>query len=215
VQAGPDGVGRFAATCRLIREKNAAWLAASPTNLTIEHTVRFSEGGAWISIQNAIDDELLRRLSVELDTRALTIYAIDEKILTFSFLHVHRGRTLRELGYTHKQRPDGRDAWTTVAGEREAWEDVLFSPRLMELYRMWAADEVAEACRDRTIKIGHSIPWACDGDVVRDIAERLQLPWNPYDDTFPPATQTEVIPGSPERWKEFHRSQRRPWWKLW
>ena len=215
VQAGGDGPGRFAGTCRLVREKNARWLAASPTNVTTEHTVRISDGAGWVSIQNAIDDELLRQLSVDLDTTALTIHACDEKILSFSYTHVDRGRTLRALAHADNQRPDGNGAWTTVAGEREAWESVLFSPRLMDLYRKYAPGEVADACRDQTIKIGQWIPWACDGSVVREIVERLQLPWNPYEDSFPPAAQTEVIPGSPERWNALHRSPRKPWWKLW
>lgn len=86
----------------------------------------------------------------------------------------------------------------------------------MELYRKYAPDEMPEGCAESRIKPGFSIPWACDAGTVTEIARALQLPWEPIGDRFPPATQTEVIPGSPEeRWKAFYRKYRRPWWKIW
>ena len=100
-------------------------------------------------------------------------------------------------------------------GEPESWETLLFSGRLKDLYLRYAPGEVADGCRGDTIHLDHSIPWACDGKIVGEIVDRLQLPWHPLESDFPPAAQTEMIPGSPDRWRRFHRSARKPWWKLW
>jgi hypothetical protein len=215
VQAGSDGPASFGEICRRLREKNATWLAASPTNLAIEHTVRLSDATPWISIQNVVDDELLAQLSKDLGTTAITIYALDEIRLTFSYRRFEEGGIVRALEYGDGKRPRDRGAWTKVDGEREEWEGLLFSDSLTALYRKYALDEVDEVCPAERIKLGHSIPWACDGETVAQIVERLSLPWRPLDDTFAPASRTEVIPGSPERWQELHRSFRKPWWKLW
>lgn len=105
-----------------------------------------------------------------------------------------------------------------MEGEPEPWEAILFSPRLMELYKKHAPDDVHEGCAENRIKPGCSIPWACDARTVAEIAGALQLPWDPIDNRFPPSTQTEVITRSPERWEAFwqifRREHWRPWWKF-
>jgi hypothetical protein len=96
-----------------------------------------------------------------------------------------------------------------VEGETEPWEAILFSPRRMALYEKRAPDEVGEACADGKINLGFSVPSACDASTVAEIARALQLPWEPMENRFPPATHTEVIPGSPERWRTFWKVFRR------
>jgi len=177
--------------------------------------VRASEGSDWVSIQNALADQLLETISRVLGTTAIMIYVMDEMVLRFSYRHFNNGQAVRILEYVNHGNPKERGKWTKVEGEPEPWEAILFSHRLMELYRKHAPDEVHESCEESKIKPGFSIPWACDASTVADIARALQLPWEPIDNRFSPATQTEVIPGSPERWKAFLRQQRRPWWKFW
>lgn len=215
VRAYPDRATSFRETSRLIRERNASWLAASPTNLAVEHTVRASEGSEWVSIQNAVDDQLLDTISRVLGTVAITIYAIDEKVLRFSYSRFDHGQAVRTLEYADEGNSNDRGKWTKVEGEPERWEALLFSPKLMELYRKYAPDDLHEGCAESKIKRGFSIPWACDAGTIAEISRTLQVPWEPIGDRFPPATQTEVIPGSPERWNAFHRQHRRPWWKFW
>lgn len=197
----------------MLRESNARALAASPTNLVAEHTVRASAGSEWISIENAISDHELETLSRTLSTTAITVYAVDEKLLQFSYVRFEDGRAVRALEYSDDNDED-RGRWTKVEGEPESWEGSLFSPSMMELYAEYAPDEVAEA-RSR-IKSGFSIPWACNARTAAEIARAFQLPWEPLaKDKFPPATNTEIVPGSPERWKAFLGKRRRPWWKFW
>jgi hypothetical protein len=190
-------------------------LAASPANLTIEHTVRTSENSGWISVQNALDDELLATLSRTLGTKSITIYAIDEMVLHFSYRRFDQGNLVRALEYGDDGQPNDRGEWTRVEGAPEPWEALLFSPKLMALYRKYAPDQVQGDPDENAIKPGLSIPWACDAETIGEIASALELPWDPLGDGFPTATKTEVIPGSPERWKAFHRQHARPWWKFW
>jgi hypothetical protein len=203
----------------LLREANASWLAASPTNFTFELTVRTSEGSDWVSIQGALADPMLETISRALCTTAIQIHAMDEMVLRFSYSRFDDGRATRALAYGDDGNPKGRGKWTRVEGEPERWEAILFSPRLMELYEKYAPGEVREACAENRIKPGFAVPWACDGGAIVEIARALQLPWDPTGGKFPPATQTEVIPGSPERWPEplktLLRRHRRPWWKFW
>ena len=217
VRADTDRESSFRETCRLLREDNARVLAASPTSMAIEHTVRASEGCDWISIENAIGDRQLEEISRFLRTTALTVYAVDEKVLRFSYARFEEGRAARALEYLDNGGKLDRGRWTKAEGEPEPWEAILFSPKFMEWYAKRAPDEVKEACAENRIKAGFSIPWACDAGVVAEIARTLQLPWNPIEhDEFPASTNIEVIPGSPERWKAFlRRNEPKPWWKFW
>lgn len=215
IRAHPNRETSFRETCRLLRESNARVLAASSTSTAIEHTVRASEGSEWLSIENAISDYELETISRALSTTAVTVYAVDEKALRFSYARFEDGRAVRALEYSDDSGKVERGRWTKVEGEPEPWESILFSSRLMELYAKHAPDEVPEACTQNRIKAGFSIPWACDAGVVAEIARALQLPWEPLtNDAFPRSAKREVIPGSPERWKAFLRQQR-PWWKFW
>jgi hypothetical protein len=215
VWAHPDRATSFRELSRLLRERNASWLAASPMNLVVELIVRTSEGSDWASIQRALAAPLLETISRVLSTTAIAIRMMDEMVLRFSYQRFDNGRAVRTLEYADDGDPKGRGKWTKVEGEPEPWENILFSPRLMELYRKRAPDEVQEGCAESKIKPGFSIPWACDASTVAEIVRALQLPWEPIDNKFPPATQTEVIPGSPERLKAFLRQRGRPWWKFW
>jgi hypothetical protein len=186
--------------------------------MAIEHTVRASEGSDWISIEHAIGDHQLEEISRHLSTTAVTVYAVDEKVLEFSYARFDAGRAVRALEYSHDIRGmTDRGRWTKVEGEPEVWESAFFSPKLMALYAQHVSDELPEACAQNQIKVGFSIPWAGYADAVVEIVSALQLPWKPIEhDTFPAANNTEVIPGSPERWKAFLRQHDpKPWWKFW
>jgi hypothetical protein len=214
VQAGDDGPARAAEIARALREQNTAWLAASPENLAIEYTVRRSAGTPWISIQHGIPFDLLQKFSCDMGATAIGISGCDEIILGFSYRRFDSGRVRRALDYRDNP-PRGPAGWMLVEGEREPWEEqVLFSNKLIGLYFKYAPKEADRAVSRRIIEQGASIPWSSDADIVGEIAAYLQLPWRPVDDTFPPATQTEVVAGSPDRWKKFHR-RFRPWWKFW
>lgn len=216
VRTRPDRETTFRETCRLLRESNAHVLAASPTNIVVSHTVRASVGSDWISIENCVSDLELGTLSRTLSTTAVTVYAVDEKLLQFSFVHFEDGRAVRVIEYSDDSAEDQRGRWIKVEGEPEAWELTLFSPTLMEQYAEYAPDEVGEARVQSRIKQGFSIPWACNGRTAAEIARALQLPWEPLvQNPFPAATDAEVIAGSPERWKAFLGERRKPWWKFW
>jgi hypothetical protein len=215
VGARPDRATSFRELTHLLRETNASWLAASPKNFTEEIIVRASEGSDWVSVQRALADQLLETISRVLGTTTIMIYVVDEVVLRFSYRRFNNGQAVRALEYVDYVNPKERGKWTKVEGEPEPWEAILFSHRLIELYRKYAPDEVHEGCAESKIKPGFSIPWACDASTVAEIARALQLPWEPTENRFPPATQTEVIPGSPERLKAFLRQQWRPWWKFW
>lgn len=214
VRVGPDRTATFQGLIQLLRETTESWLAASPTNLAVERIVQISEGSDWVSIQSPLDDRLLETISRTLGTTAIMIYVMDEMMLRFSYRRFDHGAAVRALQYFDDGNPRGRGKWTKVEGEPEPWEAILFSPRLMELYRQHAPDEVEEGCAENRIKVGFSIPWACDATTIAEIARVLQLPWEPTNNQFPPATRTEVIPGSPERWKAIHQ-RKRPWWRFW
>lgn len=222
VRARPDRVTSFQETSRLLREAHASWLVASPTNFTFEETVRSSEGSDWVSISEPVADQFLEAVSRVLSTTAIKIYATDELVLRFSYSRFDDGQPVRALEYADDGNSKDRGKWTKVEGEPEPWEATLFSPRLMELYRDNAPEEAARM-RGEQIKPGFSVPWPCDRKTIAEIARALQLPWEPTSwpvaDRFPPATQIEVIAGSPERWpKEYKgilRQHRRPWWKFW
>jgi len=175
-----DRATTFADACRMLREH--------PT--TRDHTVRTSPGD-WVSIENAIADPLLETLSRELGTTAITIYAIDEKLLRFHYRRFEHGRSMRSLDYADAAADAERGSWTGVEGEPEPWETLLFSPRMTSLYRKYAADEVCTA----PIRLGASIPWCCDGFMIGEIARALDLPWDPVHDRFPPAAHTAIIEG--------------------
>jgi len=219
VRVRGDRATSFRETSRLLRETNESWLAASPTNLAVELIVRSSEESDWVSIQSALADPLLETISRVLCTTAVMIHVVDEMVLRFAYSRFDNGEAVRTLVYADDGNPKGRGTWTKVEGEPEPWETVLFSPRLLELYKKRAPDEVQEGCAERKVKAGFSIPWACEASTVLEIARALELPWEPMGNTFPPATQTEVIPGSSERWnsfwKAFRRQHWRPWWKFW
>lgn len=207
----------FQELSRLLRETNESRLAASPTNFAPELIVRSSEEGEWISTQRALDDPLLETISRVLGTTAIMFSMMDEMVLRFSYRRFDKGAAVRALQYVDDGNPRDRGKWTKVEGEPEPWEAILFSPMLMELYRKRAPDEVHKGCAESKIKPGCSIPWVCDASTVAEIARALQLPWDPVDNGFPPAPQTEVIPGSPEReafWKVFRQQHWRPWWKF-
>lgn len=53
----------FEFVCKQIAESNRLWLEASPEHIAADHTVRTHRGSRWISIQNAIGDELLQALA--------------------------------------------------------------------------------------------------------------------------------------------------------
>ncbi len=173
-----DRATTFADACRLVRAHRT----------THVHTVRTSQGD-WVSIENAVDDGLLETLSRELGTTAITIYAIDEKLLRFHYRRFEHGRSIRALDYADAAADADCGTWTGVEGVPEPWEALLFAPRMMDLYRKYAADEVSTA----PIKLGSSIPWACDGFMIGEIARALDLPWDPVHDRFPPAAHTAVI----------------------
>lgn len=215
VRVAPDQATSIRELSRLLRETNASWLAASPSNFAVELVVQTSEGSDWISIQRALADPLLETISRVLRTTAIVIHVMDEMVLRFSYRRFDNGRAIRRLDYADDGNPKGRGKWTTAEGNPEPWEGILFSPTRMELYRKRAPDEVQEGCADSRIKLGFSIPRACDASTVEEIVRTLELPWKPIDNTFPPATQTEVIPGSPERLRTFLRQRRRRWWKFW
>ena len=215
VRARTGPATSFRETARILREANESWLAASPTNVTWELTVRLTEGSDWVSIQASLADQQIETLSRELGTTAIRIYMSDEMVLRFSYGRFDHGQAVRSLEYADGGDPRAGGTWTKVEGEPEPWEALLFSPRLLELYRKYAPDELPEGSADRRIKPGLSIPWVCEADVVAEIARALQLPWAPIGNGFPPATHTKVIPGSPERWKAFRRRHRRSWWRFW
>jgi hypothetical protein len=215
VRAAPDWTTTFQRLSRLLRDMNESWLAASPTNLAMERIIQASEQSDWISIQSPLDDHLLETISRALGTTAIMIYMMDEMRLRFSYRRFDHGSAVRALQYLDDGNPRARGKWTRVEGEPEQWEAILFSPPLIEQYRTYAPDEVAEGCADNKIKPGFSIPQPCYASTIAEITRALQLPWDPIENRFPPATQTEVIPGSPERWKAFHHQHRRPWWKFW
>lgn len=214
VQAGADGPARATEIARVLRAQNEAWLAASPENLAIEYTVRRSDGTPWISIQHGIPFDLLQKFSADMSATAIGISGCDEIILGFSYRRFDKGRVKRALDYRDNP-PRGPGGWTLVEGERESWEEqILFSDKLIGLYFKYAPTEADRAVSRKIIEQGASIPWASDAPIVGEIAAYLQLPWRPVDNMFPPATQTEVVAGSPGRWKKFHR-RLRPWWKFW
>lgn len=178
---------------------------------TVDSTVQASEGSEWLSIESTVGDEQLETISSVLQTTALTLYAQDEKILRFGYTRFENGRLVRALKYLGRCNAEPRGKWVTVEGEPEAWEATCcFSPELMELYRQHAPDEVNEMSGHYRVMPGLWIPWAADLGTVAEIARALQLPWNPArnpaHDQFPPATHTEVIPGTPEREKAFFAS---------
>jgi hypothetical protein len=184
--------------------------------MAIEHTVRASEGNDWISIENCVTDLELETLSRALSTTAVTVYAVDEKLLQFSFVHFEDGRMVRALEYADDGDQGKKGRWTKVQGEPESWEVSLFSAKLMEQYAEYAPDEVGEARSQSRIRSGFSIPWACNAHTAAEIARAFELPWDPLaPNRFPPASDTELIPGSPDRWNAFLRERRKPWWKFW
>jgi hypothetical protein len=208
VRARPDRATSFRNLSRLLRETNASWLAASPANIAVELIVRTSEGSDWLSIQRALADQLLETISRVMGTTAIMINMVDEMVLGFSYRRFDNGKALRILEYATDDNSKERGTWTKVDGEPEPWEAILFSSRRMELYRKHVPGEVDEGCSESKIKPGFSIPWACDASTVSEVVRALQLPWEPIDSRFP-AAQTEVIPGSPERWKGFWKAFRR------
>lgn len=222
VRVSSDRELAFRETCRLLHESNARRLAESPTSIPVEHTVRASRHSDWISIENAVHDVELQTLSQVLHATAVTLYAVDEKSLRFAYSRFEDGRCVRMLNYgpAHERTANAaaeptRREWTKVEGHPEAWETTLFSPQLMQLYRDYAPDEVGAVSGVPAVKLGFSIPWAHDLNVLATIAEELRLPWKPIGNHFAEATHTEVIRGSPERRKAFLRKYRRPWWKFW
>lgn len=210
VRAYPDKVTSWRELSRLLREANASWLAESPTNFAVELIVRATEESDWFSIQKALADQLLETISRILGTTAITIYVMDEMVLRFSYRHFDNGQAVRALEYVDHGNPRERGKWTKVEGEPEPWEAILFSDRLMELYRKHAPGEVHGSCAEGKIKPGSSIPWACNAGTVAEIVDALQLPWDPIGNRFSSVTQTEVIPGSPERLHAFLRRKWRP-----
>jgi hypothetical protein len=200
---------------RLLRKTNEAWLAASPANLAVELVVQAFEASDWISIQPALADPLLEGLSRDLSTTALGLRVMDEMVLRFSYSRFDNGHATRALEYSDDGNPKGHGQWTRVEGTPEAWENTLFSPRLMELYRRRAPDEVREGSAEGRIVPGASIPWPYHASTLAEIADALALPWRPMDNRFLPAAQTEVIPGSPERWKAFRHQRLGPWRRFW
>jgi hypothetical protein len=216
VETGEDGPARVAEIARLLREKNEAWLAASPQHLAVEYTVRRSDGIPWISIQNGMTlaFDLLQKLSGDMGATVISISGCDEINLGFLYRRFESGRVRRALEYGADS--PGRKGWTLVEGVREAWEEaVLFSNALTGSYFQLVPEEADRAVSRKIIEPGASIPWACDVRIVAEIATYLQLPWRPVGDTFPPAaTQAEVVAGSPERWKGFNR-RFRSWWRFW
>jgi hypothetical protein len=209
VRAQPDRATALRETSRLIRESVESWLAASPTNLAVDNTLRATEGSEWISIENGAPDQALATISRLLQTVAITLHASDEIMLRFSYKRFDGGRVVRALEYDD----DGaRGRWTQVDGEPETWEALLFATELLELYRKHAADDVHEVCAENAIKLGFSIPWACDAGTVAQIARALELPWVPG--SFPPAAEIDIVRGSPERLEAFRRQHRRPWWRF-
>lgn len=216
VRAGADRETRFRETCRLLRESNARALASSPTNLVVSHTVRASPGNDWISVENCASDLVLETISLALSTTAVTVYAVDEKFLQFSYVRFDDGRAVRALEFLDDTGQEQRGSWTQVEGEPESWELSLFTPDLMEQYAQYAPDEVYDLQVHKRIKQGLSIPWACNGRSAEAIARSLQLPWEPLaPNKFPSATEIEVIPGSSEGGKNFLGDRTKPWWKFW
>ncbi len=213
VRASPDHASTFLELSRLLREANANWIAESPSNLAMELVVRTSAGSDWISIQRSIAPPLLETISRVLQTTAIAIHVMDEMVLRFSYRRFEQGRAVRALNYADDGDLKGRGEWSTVEGEPEPWEAMLFSAERIATYRKRAPDEVQEACADGAIKSGFSVPTVCDGDTLAEIVRAFELPWEPTQNGFPPATRMEVIPGSPERLEALLRERRRPWWR--
>jgi len=215
VRPSSEPKSAFDTICRMISDRNVAWLAASPEHMTSDCTVRVHDGTPWLSIDN-IGQDSLREIARDLSSEAMTFYVNDEHHLEFHYLHLRGGNLLRALDYSDRETPKGMGQWKHVEGESEAWEALLFSPKAMEAYEKYGlAQEVAEVRRQPAIRVGASIPWACDGKTIAQIAEYLQLPWDPWHDAFGVATHSAVIPGNPERQQAFLRGLRQSWWRFW
>src|ERR1051326_313063 len=95
VRARPDRATTFQDVSRLLRETNASWLAAAPTNLAVELVVRASEGSDWISVQRGLADQLLETLSRTLGTTAIMFNVRDEMVVRFSYRRFDDGQAVR------------------------------------------------------------------------------------------------------------------------
>lgn len=195
VRASRDPEASFAETCRLLREHDTEWLAASPKHLAAPHTVRIHPGTPWISIENAAADELLRQISQAFAAEASTFYCSDEHALVFGYSHFEDGALVRGLHYAGASSARDDERWLRVIGQAEAWESILFAPEMMSLYDRHRPQDAAELRKTMTITEGSSIPWACDGTTIAAIAKTLGLPWDPWNGRFFPADRVEVIRG--------------------
>ncbi len=213
VTSDPDGT--LSVVADALEERNRAWLAASPEHLAGEHTVRLHAESLWLSIENAAPDDVLQQVSARLSSEALTLYAIDEHRLEFQYRHWKDARLLRALDYLDD--PNGMGTWTRVEGDVESWEAVLFQPTLLALYDKHAPErEKSELRKEKTIVLGSSIPWPCDGTIIDQLARQMHLPWQPLQNTFLAPTRARVVPGSPKPWKRFRREHGlNPWWRFW
>jgi len=203
VRAASDREQVFEMICRLIRERDRAWLAASPEHATCDHDVRLHAESDWISITTCLEG-VATEISVTAATEVIELYCVDEHRLRFAYDHHAKGEALRSLQYDD-------NAWTVVRGTPEGWESaVLFSAELMNQYRKHAPQDELRMVEERSIvTVGRSIPWACDGDTITQIACALGLPYEGRGDKFLNELRRETITGllssrpSAKRWWRF------------
>jgi hypothetical protein len=187
VRVTSDHEQALATIRRLLEERDRSWLAESPEHVTCDHVLRLHSDSDWLSIDGC-PDNVVKQISVDLKTEIIELYAVDECHLRFRYTRHSNGEERRALWY------DAR-VWTTVRGTPEPWETlILFSDRLMDLYRKHAPQDELRSVEDRpNLKEGRSIPWACDSDTVTQIARALGLPYDAREDSFSNEMRRETI----------------------
>lgn len=135
----------------------------------------------WIAIDRSVEEQAAKALSELFSTEVIAIYAIDEKVLVFTFQQYRNGTLIRALEKKLEHEADDSSPWSRVEGEPQWWEPQVFLRSADDYLRLARTNDekrmIQEVFEEKRICLGATVPGAADYGVLKALADALDLPW--------------------------------------